>query len=84
VRSFFGEMIEFAADVEEPLGKPSKFTTGSVVFQLKAKHLHKVTGSGDSIANGGRVGAKRDCSLGEGEFHRQKPNKAVVPLVLPD
>jgi len=68
VRSFFSEVIEFAADVEEALGKPSKFTTDVVIFQLKAKHLQKVTGGGDGSANGGRVGAKRDCSLREREF----------------
>jgi hypothetical protein len=44
VRSFFREVTEFAADVEKPLGKPSKFATGVVIFQLKAKHLQKVTG----------------------------------------
>src|ERR1700719_2534814 len=42
--------------------------TSVVIFQLKAKHLQKVTRGGDSIANGGRVGAKRGCSLREGEL----------------
>jgi hypothetical protein len=65
VRSFFREVTEFAADVEKPLGKPSKFATGVVIFQLKAKHLQKVTGGRDGIADGGWVGAKRGCSLRE-------------------
>jgi hypothetical protein len=34
-------VIEFAADVEKPLGKASKFTTGVVIFELMAKQLQK-------------------------------------------
>ena len=68
MRSFCREVIEFAADVEKPLGKASKFTTGVVIFELKAKQFQKVTGGGDGTADGGRVGAKRDGSLGEGEL----------------
>jgi hypothetical protein len=61
-------MIEFATEVEEPLGKPSEFTTGFVVLELEAKHFQQVTGGGDGIANGGRVGSKRDRSRGEGKL----------------
>jgi hypothetical protein len=80
VRSFFSEVIEFATDVEEPLGKPSKFTTSVVIFELKAKHLQKATGGGDSIANGGRVGAKRGCSLREGELGNVEKMSGSPPL----
>jgi hypothetical protein len=83
VRSFWREVIEFAGDVEKPLGKASKFTTGVVIFELKAKQLQKVTGGGDGIANSGRVGAKRDSSVGEGELRNVVKLDSILAREVP-
>ena len=55
MRSFFGsgEVIKFVVDVEQALSKSSEFATRLVIFQLETKHLEKMTGGGDGVANGG-------------------------------
>ena len=67
MRSFFGtgDAIEFVVDVEQALNKSSEFATSLVIFRLETKHLEKMTGGGDGVANGGQIGAQRGCGWGE-------------------
>ena len=58
MHSFFGEVVEFVADVEEPLSESSKFVASNGVFQLKTKHAQHMAGGGDGVANREKVSSR--------------------------
>jgi hypothetical protein len=74
----FGEAIEFAVDVKEPLQETAKFTL-ALRIQLRQEQVEKMTGSGESLVNSDEVEALR--SRGEG-WQRELGNGVEYDRVL--
>ena len=81
MRSFWGEVIEFREDFEEPLRQATKFST-RLIFQLWLEQLEQMVSSRYSLAKSSEVDVLWHSGIKQGELGNGVQGGGILPSAV--